>query len=159
MRICCVTWIAILCFSGSYARADLPQVEQCVVLLAAENTDGLFFIGTGFFISPDGLIATADHVAVSESDGKPRRLWARAVNQGNEYSVYPLKLLKRFGSGVDSGRDIAILRIEGKHAKPFPFLQMGKEPCLGAEAFMVGFPIVAAEVLKFPFARRGIVAR
>ncbi|PIP23009.1 MAG: hypothetical protein COX37_00855 [Candidatus Nealsonbacteria bacterium CG23_combo_of_CG06-09_8_20_14_all_39_17] len=78
--------------------------------------------GSGFIISPDGYIATCQHVV---------------EDAGADYTIilepkkrYPAKIISR-----DSVNDVAILKIEGKN---FPFLKMGS-----AEKLKLGQGVMA----------------
>jgi serine protease Do len=68
-------------------------------------------IGTGFFIRPDGLIATNGHVVEGATD--------ITVQVGEEERVYRATLV-----GHDEATDLALLKIDG--GAPFPVLPLGE---------------------------------
>jgi hypothetical protein len=86
------------------ARSCTPSV----MLIVSEGGDEGLALGTGFVVSPDGLLITNYHVI---NGGK--RLAAKSYT-GGSYPV--LKVV-----ATDPKHDIAVLKIEGKE---LPFLQL-----------------------------------
>ena len=68
--------------------------------------------GSGFIISPEGLVVTNKHVVLEED--------AEYVAFANDGESYPVEVLAR-----DPVQDIAILRIENPEDKKFPFVPLG----------------------------------
>ncbi len=79
-------------------------------------------IGTGFFIRPDGLIATNGHVIEGATD--------ITVQVGDDERVYRATLV-----GRDDPTDLALLKIDGQ--KPFPVLPLGESERLEVGEWVV----------------------
>lgn len=86
-------------------------------------------VGTGFFISPDGLVLTAYHV-VNPGLSFPGEESLSAV--GPNGKRYPLALV-----GFDAFRDLALLKAVG--AKDVPYLPLAPGgPAVGSEVVAIG---------------------
>jgi tetratricopeptide (TPR) repeat protein len=104
---------------------------------------GAMFSGSGFLLTPDGLILTNRHVVNGSKtlmvmiDGKKQRS-AEIVN-------------------IDAEQDLALIRV--KTDAPLPFLQLSPKdsPAPGAECTVMGFPLIdrLGENIKIT---RGVVA-
>lgn len=107
------------------------------------TTPGAMFSGSGFLLTPDGLILTNRHVVSGSKtlmvmlDGKKQRS-AEIVN-------------------IDAEQDLALIRV--KTDAPLPFLQLSPKdsPAPGAECTVMGFPLIdrLGENIKIT---RGVVA-
>ncbi|KKP79442.1 MAG: hypothetical protein A2271_04165 [Candidatus Moranbacteria bacterium RIFOXYA12_FULL_35_19] len=78
--------------------------------------------GTGFFITPDGMIVTNRHVVDDSS--------ADYTIVANDEKEYPAKVL-----AIDPNNDIAILKIEGEN---YPILELGD-----SDAIQIGQTVIA----------------
>ena len=94
--------------------------------------------GSGFLVSPDGLILTASHV-VMDTDGKYHPAIFVTLSNGDLESAVPA-----VPASPDSvGEDFALLKINAK--SPLPFLTLGSvdEVVIGDDATIIGFPFSA----------------
>jgi serine protease Do len=109
------------------ARAATLQIEVRSVRNLRTFVQGL---GTGFFISHDGLVLTAYHVVSAPSlDGTDRDL--RLVGVGPDGRRFRLELV-----GFDAYLDLALLRAD---ARPVAFLPLAPvAPRVGAEVVAIG---------------------
>jgi len=87
-------------------------------------------IGTGFFISPDGLVLTAYHVVDPTTARLPGR--ERFVAVGPDETRYPLELV-----GFDAYLDLALLQAEVHGEVPYLPLA-GGPPEVGSEVLAIG---------------------
>lgn len=83
--------------------------------------------GSGFLVSPDGLVVTSHHV----------------VNQAVKISVTssrgePLPL--QSVAGADPAADLALLKVRGRDL-PFLKLRAGGVPGVGGKVYVIGFPL------------------
>ena len=101
---------------------SLEGVYQNAVDAAVRINVGNSGIGSGFFISQDGLVLIAAHVALGEP-GTPLSVVVSARQQ------LPAKLV-----GYDEFRDLAVLKVEGSN---FPYLK------LSSSTLKVGDAVVA----------------
>src|SRR3546814_335527 len=92
-------------------------------------------LGSGFLISSDGIVVTNNHV-IADADEITVRLY--------DDSEFPAKLL-----GTDPKTDVAVLKIEPKDGKEFPFVKFGD-----SDALRVGDWVVA---IGNPFGLGGTV--
>ena len=109
--------------------AELAErVAKSVVVVTHTGRDGKQAgLGTGFIISPDGLIATNLHVI-----GEARPILVR-LNDGKEYPVTAVHATER-------KMDLAVVRIE---AKGLPALDLGDSDALkqGEDVVAIGNPL------------------
>ncbi|WP_407541074.1 trypsin-like peptidase domain-containing protein [Deinococcus radiomollis] len=109
---------------NSAATAALRKVYQASVSSAVRVNVGDSGIGSGFFMSPDGLILTAAHVPLGDSSAK------LSVTTGAGQSL-PVTLV-----GYDEVRDLAVLKAEGSN---FPALKLADStPKVGAGVVAIG---------------------
>src|SRR5688572_22802488 len=50
----------------------LKQIEPCVVRIESDGVAGLEIVGSGFVVTPEGLVATSYHVAAGITQGMAR---------------------------------------------------------------------------------------
>lgn len=125
------------------ARPATLQIEISSASLAVESFP--LGVGTGFFISPDGLVLTAYHVV----DPGPNFAGVESlVARSPSGARYPLRLI-----GFDAYRDLAVLQAVG--AEDVPYLGLEAEPP------KVGEGIVAIGNSRNAFleARAGVIRR
>ena len=83
-------------------RALAKQARPAVYLLAIQDEDGeVKGSGTGFLVSPDGLLVTTHHVIAGA-----KQIIAKAENGG----LFPVVAVV----ASDPGNDLALLQLEGK---------------------------------------------
>jgi S1-C subfamily serine protease len=115
----------------AYSDAVVKAVETvgpAVVRVAPITTDGSFAgEGSGFFVSPDGLIVTNSHVV----GGFPRL--AVITAEGRVLTARPV--------GDDPDTDIAVLRIEQTVKAPFARLGDSKKLRRGQLVIAIGAPL------------------
>lgn len=116
-------------------RQACTQFSEAVVPIDAAGQS----LGTGFFVSPDGLILTAAHVLRDNSTGQYYQTITVTMPDGHlefaKFAIVP--------TAESAGKDFALLKVDT--AKPLPFLVLGdeNEVVLGAEATIIGFPFSA----------------
>lgn len=86
---------------------------------------GLAGSGTGFFVSPNGVLVTAAHVVQGASG-----VWVAVKEE-----VWPATVLK-----LDNANDVAILKVEVPGSVPFLPLADSAAIRMGTDVFTVGFP-------------------
>jgi S1-C subfamily serine protease len=111
------------------------QARPATLQIEMRNVQGLsstvLGIGTGFFISPDGLVLTAYHVVEPQGTTLPRRN-LRLVGVGPDEARYPLELI-----AFDAYFDLALLQAEVPHA--VPYLELAERlPRVGSEVLAIG---------------------
>ena len=125
--------IALLLLSNLFLRADsIPDIvnrtKAAIVEIVAMNEQGSTTeLGTGFFISPDGLVVTNFHVIRSEAS-------LAAVN--NNGLLFPFEKIVAEPTGVD----LAILKFR---ANDVPFLRLGDstDKVEGEKVIVIGNPV------------------
>ena len=109
------------------ARPATVQVEIGSSAFAFADTP--LGVGTGFFISPDGLLLTAYHV-VDPTPNFPGEATFRATGPDGKH--YALELV-----GFDAYRDLALLQADG--AENVPYLPLTADtPAVGSEVVAIG---------------------
>jgi len=88
--------------------------------------------GSGFIVSPDGVVLTNAHVV---QDTKAEYT---AILDHDEESKFPIKIIAR-----DKIHDIAILKIENKNKKELPYIELGdsRQLELGEDVIAVGYAL------------------
>ena len=88
--------------------------------------------GSGFIVSTDGIVLTNAHVVAD-----PQAEYTMIMDHDEE-SKLPIKVLAR-----DPINDIAILKIENKNKKSFPYLELGdsRQLELGEDVIAVGYAL------------------
>jgi S1-C subfamily serine protease len=140
MRYTCILLViyANLAFGQN---APLSQRESC-----ARFSDSVVSIdaggqsqGSGFIVSADGLILTANHVIRDEATGGFYSFIAVSFSDGRIEPATPITPL----SLDNIGQDYALLKINT--TKKLPFLMLGStdEVETGSEATIIGFPFSA----------------
>jgi S1-C subfamily serine protease len=136
---------------------DIGKFEQTVVAICHTEPNLANIMGTGFIVSQNGLLLTADHV-IADNNGKPHAvLWGiRPVHPKVEF--FRLTIVRRSRKG-NTGRDIALLRIDSNDVPTdLPYLPIGENARVGEEVVIAGFPKVFDKVFIWPFFRMGTVA-
>ena len=88
--------------------------------------------GSGFIVSPDGIVLTNAHV-VEDPEAE-----YTAVMDHDDDGKLPIKILAR-----DRINDIAILKIENKDGKDFPYIELGDSTHLelGEDVIAIGYAL------------------
>lgn len=113
--ILCRGWLGLLLLALPLGAAEVPdlralakQARPAVYLLAIQDDDGeVKGSGTGFLISPDGLLVTNHHVVAGA-----QHILAKAENGG----LFPV--IRVLAS--DPANDLALLQVEGKDLPCLP---------------------------------------
>ena len=109
------------------ARPATLQIEIGSSLMTF--TDTPLGVGTGFFISPGGLVLTAYHV-IDAGSGIPGEVTLSALSPSGER--YALELV-----GFDAYRDLALLQAE--NAENVPYLEVSPgDPVVGSSVVAIG---------------------
>ncbi len=109
---------------SSEARSALERVYQQALPAALRIETVPEGIGSGFFISPDGLVMTAYHVVEGVRS-------FRVINTRDE--SFPAELV-----GYDEFRDIAVLRARVNGPVPYLSLETGQGPRAGEPLLAIG---------------------
>lgn len=156
----------VLCLLSACHRAKKPadtvalpaqEYEQTVVAICRSAPRPENVLGSGFLVSPAGVVITADHV-IRDSTGRtlPELLFVR--QDPRRLQVVPVDVVRRFTDETPS-RDIALLRPkESVGLAPLPFLPIVDRVQVGTEVLIAGFPLVFTKTVFWPFFRKGIVA-
>jgi len=102
-----------------------PAVCRIDVMNAAYKKQGQ---GSGFLVSPDGLVVTNHHVIHAGRRGLARF--------GND-KTYPVSAIL----AEDKEKDLAVVQIAGKDLPYLEVLPQGEQPKVGARAFAIGTPV------------------
>ncbi|MES2598938.1 MAG: trypsin-like peptidase domain-containing protein [Verrucomicrobiota bacterium] len=118
------------------------EVKPSVVKVLQDGREGLDGLGTGFVVSPDGLIATNLHVI-----GEARRLEVE-LSDGTKHEVTEI-------TATDAHWDLALLRITAKDLKPLPLgdsdhIQQGQPVVAMGNPEGLAFSIVDGVVSEYP---------
>ena len=152
---------ALLVMVSVVSSEDVPFLLEKTVVLISYSEPGLTHaLGTGFLVSADGLVLTADHVIADETNGDtvyPKLFAQRYTGTGTAFESYELSVVKRLRT-AGKGPDIAVLRITRVPRNPLPFLQIGQAPSAGAQILVAGFPLVFDKVYPYPLFRQGTIA-
>ncbi|HUV03060.1 MAG TPA: serine protease [Desulfobacteria bacterium] len=137
---------------------NVEQIKPAVVMILAETnrseipftggeyimmSDKVFSKGTGFIVTEDGFILTANHVVREAKD----KIQVR-IMQDNKFKFYEAKLISE---NVDA--DVALLKIEGEK---FPNTKLGEynEFKEGMSIGFIGFPLT----MNLPITNNGIIS-
>jgi S1-C subfamily serine protease len=134
MRLRWIPWLGLIAWTWAYG-ADIPdlralarQSRPAVYLIALMDEDGKNSgSGTGFLISPDGLLVTNEHVIHGA-----KTMIAKAENGG----LFPIREV----IAVDSANDLALLQLDGKD---LPCLSLATEGTAeaGTRIAVIGSPL------------------
>jgi S1-C subfamily serine protease len=125
----------------SYGQnAPVTQKEACAKFsdaIVKIDAGGQSF-GSGFIVSPDGYILTANHVIRSAEGPYYSAIFVTLAGNKIEPATPVLPLSPKM-----IGQDYALLKITARH--PLPFLQLGnaEDVVIGGDATIVGFPFSA----------------
>jgi len=118
LSLCLICLLLLLSYSFAHSQdLKMSETEKGVVQIGVQRDNGSFLpsAGTGFFLTEDGVIATAYHVyssllnALVESKGA--RLVAKRVGRNNKMTtVAPVELISS-----DEARDVALLKLHPKN--------------------------------------------
>ncbi|MCS5734032.1 S1C family serine protease [Herbiconiux daphne] len=121
--------------AGSSGAADFSGVQSATIQIESDGTfanpdngqtEEQAGLGSGFFISADGLALTNNHVVVGAGTMK--------VRVGGEGSDYNAEIL-----GSSECLDLAVIKVDGSG---FPFLDWQKgDVTTGEEVYAAGFPL------------------
>ncbi|NBR46310.1 MAG: hypothetical protein EBT68_04245 [Verrucomicrobia bacterium] len=109
-------------------RALAKQARPAVYLLAIQDEDGeVKSSGTGFLVSPDGLLVTNHHVVTGA-----KHILAKAENGG----LFPVTRI----IASDPANDLALLQVEGKDL-PYLSLAPPNSAEAGTRIAVIGSPL------------------
>lgn len=115
--------------------------------------------GTGFLVSEDGLIVTADHL-ITDDLGNVRAFISAIRPTPPPLEPFELEVIARLGDGT-KGRDIAILKAKLPKDLSSHFTvatEASRELRVGDPVLMIGFPQVFDRLIYKPLVRYGIVS-
>lgn len=93
-----------------------------------EHTPGMWYSGTGFIISPEGMILTNRHVV----DGAKTLLVQLTGNVEKAGHIV----------NIDNDQDLALIKIDSDKELPVVHLSPSNSPNEGAEVTVMGFPLI-----------------
>jgi S1-C subfamily serine protease len=137
MRTALYFGIATVCLPLS--AQPISQHNACTQFsdaVVSVNAGGV--VGTGFIVSADGLILTANHV-VRGGDGMYFAAIMVKLSDGSDVLATPVDPL----SAENIGQDFALLRIDTKRKLTFLTLGSVSDVALGADATIIGYPFSA----------------
>jgi len=118
---------ATLAFGSGAAPQASPSLREAYARSTASAVRvniGRSGIGSGFFISSDGLVLTAAHVAL----GEPGAAITVTTDDGVRHAARIV--------GYDESRDLAVLRVQGKGFTPLKFAS--RAPAVGDAVVAIG---------------------
>jgi serine protease Do len=124
---------------ASVSRVDFARLAKsrgpAVVLIAVEMPDGHAFTGTGFAISPQGLVVTNRHL-VRGDDGSAAQRMLLIFSDTKRW--IPAHVVK-----VSANADLAFLQIDEVATYPAiaPPAASAKIPAVGSPAAIIGYPL------------------
>jgi S1-C subfamily serine protease len=134
---CLLAAVPTSCFSLPLSQKDAcAQFSPAVVRIDAGGRS----FGSGFIVSPDGYVMTANHVIRNDEDGG-RYFSAIFVTLADSTIQPATPVTQETPEAV--GDDYAILKIDSP--KPLPYLHLGgpADVTPGADATIIGFPFSA----------------
>ena len=133
---------AVAAIGGTDVRAILAKVEPSVVAISVSGRQGGGGQGTGIIVSPDGEVITNAHVV---EGARTIRVSLFGENNARQAEVV----------GLDSGNDLALLRITDASGLPAAELGSAAELAVGDDVVAVGN---ALGLRGDPSVTRGIVS-
>jgi S1-C subfamily serine protease len=94
--------------------------------------------GTGFIVSPDGLIMTVSHV-IRDVDGAYHGAISVQLSTGENLLATPAIPI----SAENVGKDFALLKVTAKEKLPFLMLGSEQDINIGSDATIIGYPFSA----------------
>jgi len=153
----CVILSWLFCQGIAAEPPQLRELQEAVVAITDGGTDAKDIVGTGFFISSDGLVVTADHVV--PRDAKTVVILHREQG-GKVFRPHEAEVIARYRNDPDQPRDIAILRItQPPLSEPVPYFAIGTPARVGDDVFVggMGRPPAIDRAVR-PLWRKGVVA-
>ena len=137
--------------------ANIPaRIEKATLVICSRVEDATTVIGTGFVVSPDGLVITADHVIMDE-ENKAQHPGLGVIPSGTT-DWREARVVRRF-IRTESDRNIALLQIvSATNGESFDFLPLAEPSGPGEPILACAYPTVFKGVLLQPFLRAGILA-
>ena len=121
--------VRIECFNVTENIAEMSSLTDYY-----PDTDDVWTSsGSGFFVNPEGYIATNYHVVEGASENVHVML-----NEGDEQRLYTAQVV-----ATDRDNDMAIVKITDAKFKPFkvlPYTIVGSQLPIGSEVFAMGYP-------------------
>ena len=143
MRVFCAASVLFSAFltAGHVLCQPISQRDACSQFsdaIVAIDAGGVSF-GSGFLVSPDGYILTANHVVRNSDGAYSSAIFITLANKHIEPATPVVPL-----SPESVGGDYALLKI-AKQPSALPFLQLGssEEAVAGGDATIIGFPFSA----------------
>jgi len=125
------------------AETNAEMAGEMMAEVVSDSVNKLYSTGTGFFISPDGLIMTADHVIAIKTGS------IFILQQvGNEFNQLPVTVVWR-----DTIADIAVLRARLINCPYLHLLDPVSLP-VGTNLAFIGFPLD----FYFPVVSRSVLS-
>jgi S1-C subfamily serine protease len=143
-----------ICSAAFAQLAPLSQKDACSKFSGAvvRIDTGRPSSGTGFIVSPDGLIFTAAHVVRDPESGEVDEAISITLPDGSiKLAAQVLKIDPNL-----VGRDYALLKVEGTNLHTLDLGDKPEQITLGSDLTIIGFPFSAG--VKDKFCLSGIVA-
>lgn len=110
------------------------HVLPCIVQLVG-YVNGQIGTGTGFFVTDDGYIVTAAHVATMDSIHAEFHSSTKSADGGRHLLYYATRLV-----GLDMRADVAVLKLVGTHKTPWLKWADSDRVLIGSTALLIGQP-------------------
>lgn len=117
-------------------RFDVVQESQPKVVKIGIVAASGSWIGSGAFISPEGLILTCAHLFGHKTD----KIFVKTASG----QTYLARLVR-----VDHTVDLAVLKIDA--LKPFPYFRLGADPYIGEPVMEFGSPLEMQGTVTFGY--------
>lgn len=116
------------------------KIRDATVSIAVDGTSC-----SGWFIRPDGWVATAAHCVLSPSDGivtdKIDPIKANVMVTGLNGVEGVNRIIQASNVYVDAAGDIAVLKLDGITDQPYLNWGNSSQECIGNRCFVVGNPL------------------
>jgi hypothetical protein len=141
----------------SEVPTDLPaRIAKATLVVCSRVEDSTSMVGTGFVVSADGLLITADHVIMDEDKGAQHP--GLGVIMPGTTDWREARVVRRF-LRTETDRNVALLQVvSASNGESFDFLPLAEPEGAGEPILVCAYPGVFEGGLLQPFMRAGILA-